>query len=439
MIRLFIRFYLGVIFAILLSLILGGILLEQQYKKTIENDYRAYTQSLHNLVEQQLNSTEQGKWDAEIEKISQTYPFHIEVMSFYDLPIALRYQLKSKGYSIVISADLILDDVKTYYRLNDSEQAVRYIEKTVAYEEYSLIVLAYFLLVMLALAVVVYFLASPIARHISKLARISKKIGEGNLTVQADEYAPYPMNQLAQSMNLMSSQLKQLLKEQEVMTGAVSHELRTPIANLRFALDMTRSKQTLEELFEHIEEMDQDVDDMEVLVNELLVYARINQATDVSDKETVNVFQRLDHIRKKLFHYRTDIDIDLNADTQLELDVYGNEFDRVITNLLRNAQKYAEQLIQIHVHKMDQTEASGKAIVIHIDDDGPGIPEEQREDVFLPFKRLDQSRSKDSGGYGLGLAIVERIIQQHKADIVISDSPLGGSRFSIIFPVSSIL
>lgn len=436
MIRLFIRFYLGVVAAIFLSLVLGGILLDQQYQKIIASDYQEYTESLHRLLEQKLTLTNINDWNEEIKKISKTYPFHIEVISFYDLPVSQRYQLNEKGYSVVIEPDLIFDDVKTHYRLNGTEKVVRYIEKNIAYEEYSLIVLMYFLLVMLALAIVVYLLANPIARDISELVNVSKNIGEGDLNTLANEKAPYPMNQLAKSMNLMASQLKQLLKEQEVMTGAASHELKTPIANLRFALDMTRSKQTLEELFEHIEEMDQDVDDMEVLVNELLVYARIKQGINTSEKETINLYSRLDHIRHKLFHYRIDIEIELRADKQLLLAVHTNKFDRLIINLLRNAQKYAENKIQIHVYQLAVNPASPSdfQVEIHIDDDGPGIPKNQREDVFLPFKRLDQSRSKDSGGHGLGLAIAERIVQQHQGRITISDSPLGGARFNIIFP-----
>jgi two-component system, OmpR family, sensor histidine kinase RstB len=101
---------------------------------------------------------------------------------------------------------------------------------------------------------------------------------------------------------------------------------------------------------------------------------------------------------------------------------------RAISNIVRNAQRYARSAITLDV----QVDESGCRVVI--DDDGPGIPVADRERLFLPFTRLDQDRNRQTGGHGLGLAIVHRVLQAHRGNAQIADSPLGGARFVLWWP-----
>ena len=427
MIRLFVRFYLGVTIAIFVSLLLGGLLLDQQYQKTLAQDYMMYTKALHDHMEKELSGLSVEKWPEKIKASQERYAFYIDIVELNSLPMAIAQQLESSGESIVVESDLIQDKATVYYLIDQSQQVIRYIAKNITYQEYNWIVLGYFLLLMLALAGAVFILAKPIARHISRLAKVSEQFGQGDLDARADEKAPYPLDHLAKTMNQMSNQIKQLIKEQEIMTGAVSHEIRTPMANLRFALDMTRNIDDLKALRNHIEEMDQDIDTMESLVDELLTYARLNQSVDTSLPQKLSIAEEIDNAIKQVNQFRTDIDIEVNVDPDIQYPLYKSDFNRAMINLLRNAQKYADYEIKVSVIK------TNSKLTIHIDDDGPGIPSGLREDIFIPFKRLDQSRSKESGGYGLGLAIVERIMQKHQGKVTVSDSPNGGARFSLVF------
>jgi len=104
--------------------------------------------------------------------------------------------------------------------------------------------------------------------------------------------------------------------------------------------------------------------------------------------------------------------------------------ERVIRNLVRNALRHATGRIEVVV------EERGKTLAIHVDDDGPGVPEEKRGSVFKPFMRLDKSRNRKSGGYGLGLAIAQRITLWHRGRLKITRSPLKGARFTLFLPLT---
>jgi two-component system sensor histidine kinase RstB len=274
----------------------------------------------------------------------------------------------------------------------------------------------------------VWWLARPLVRHIYQLARVSRAIGTGRLDARADEKAPAPLGKLARDINGMAQQLDQLLQEQQAMTGAVAHELRTPIANLRFALDLTRSTDDVEQLREQIAEMDVDIDALDELVDELLTYARLRHSGDTVSKQSLRLKPLLAQQLDKLGPLQPGMNYRLECDDELQLVANERDVLRAVSNLLRNAQRYARQQVQISVQpQADQ-------LILAVEDDGPGIPLAERQRVLLPFTRLDQSRSRASGGFGLGLAIVQRIVQQHQGQILIEDSVLGGSRICLHFP-----
>ena len=127
--------------------------------------------------------------------------------------------------------------------------------------------------------------------------------------------------------------------------------------------------------------------------------------------------------------------LELQVDTSALQPMLYVELDRrtmphAITNLLRNAMKYAQTKIRV------SAEVAGEQILLHVDDDGIGIPRDERERVFSPFTRLDRSRDRATGGYGLGLAIVQLVMEQHHGHASAGESPLGGARFTLSWPLS---
>jgi signal transduction histidine kinase len=329
-----------------------------------------------------------------------------------------------------MDSGLLHDDITLFYPLTFlPERVLKYQASKNLYAGYNRILLLLLFGLLLGIALSVWWLARPLVRHIYHLAHVSREIGAGRLDVQADENAPAPLGKLAEDVNQMARQLGQLAQEQQAMTGAVAHELRTPIANLRFALDLTRDCDDVERLREQIAEMDVDIDALDDLVDELLTYARLRQSGVAVSQKAILLKPVLAQLLNKLEPLQPALQYQLDCEEGVQLD--GNERDllRAVSNLLRNAQRYAHKHVQVSVA------LSTDWVTLAVEDDGPGIPPSERERVLLPFTRLDQSRNRTSGGFGLGLAIVQRIVQQHHGRIVVEDSALGGIRFCMRFPL----
>jgi signal transduction histidine kinase len=429
MLKFFVRFYLGLATALVISLLIAATLLGRQYDASVAQENIWLTRSLNELIQQRLDEVPQAQWPILLQQMAGDYPFDIDSVALDVLTEAERRLMQAKGVAIHLDLGLLEERITLYYPLAGyPERILRYQANNQLYAGYNWILLVLLIGLLLGIALSVWWLARPLVRHIYQLARVSRAIGTGRLDARADEKAPAPLGKLARDINGMAQQLDQLLQEQQAMTGAVAHELRTPIANLRFALDLTRSTDDVEQLREQIAEMDVDIDALDELVDELLTYARLRHSGDTVSKQSLRLKPLLAQQLDKLGPLQPGMNYRLECDDELQLVANERDVLRAVSNLLRNAQRYARQQVQISVQpQADQ-------LILAVEDDGPGIPLAERQRVLLPFTRLDQSRSRASGGFGLGLAIVQRIVQQHQGQILIEDSVLGGSRICLHFP-----
>jgi signal transduction histidine kinase len=229
----------------------------------------------------------------------------------------------------------------------------------------------------------------------------------------------------------MADRIQQLINSHKELTNAVSHELRSPISRIRFGLTMFTSSSAPEKKQHYICGIQADVNELEDLVSELLTYARF-------DRERPNLhFSRhpvIPWLKNLLGNKLPSLDqpvcecsFHVNSESCAAW-FEPKQMGRAVGNLVQNALRCARQRIHVSLEQCD-SEA-----VIHVDDDGPGIPENDRKRIFEPFTRLDSSRSRVSGGHGLGLAIVHRIAVWHCGNVTVLDSPMGGARFSIRWP-----
>ncbi|MAD73492.1 MAG: two-component sensor histidine kinase [Rheinheimera sp.] len=273
------------------------------------------------------------------------------------------------------------------------------------------------------LAVAVALWLWPVARDIRFLQQGLQRFGKGQpaeLQLPARSFiAP-----IADSFQHMSQQLISLLELQREMTHAVSHELRTPIARLKFALEMAAQ---LPENDKNL--MLQDVRELQQLVDEMLDYARLQSHQLNLKKQQVDLTELIHNVAEKLAPLPgATIELQLPARALFYCDAHYLE--RAIQNLLVNAKRYANQKIVIDL-KAQQGQWR-----INVHDDGPGIAVERRAEVLKPFHRLEQSRNREEGGFGLGLAIVQRIVQWHQGKLIIGTSPLGGASLQLLLPLS---
>ncbi|NRQ41637.1 two-component sensor histidine kinase [Rheinheimera sp. YQF-2] len=277
------------------------------------------------------------------------------------------------------------------------------------------------LLFFLLLAIAVALWLWPVARDIRRLQHSLQRFADNRdiaLTLPARSFiAP-----IAQSFADMSDRIRDLLNLQREMTHAVSHELRTPIARLSFALEMAQQLPAQERQL-----MLQDVRELQQLVDEILDYARLETGQLPLQLQQINLIELINNVQEKLAPLPgADIRLQLPASALLYAD--GHYLERALQNVLVNAKKYAQQHIQLTLTEYKQHWQ------ISVDDDGPGVPPELRHQILQPFFRIEASRNKQAGGFGLGLAIVQRVMQWHQGSVTVTDSAQGGARFVLALP-----
>jgi two-component system OmpR family sensor kinase len=266
------------------------------------------------------------------------------------------------------------------------------------------------------LAIAVWLWLWPVARDIQKLKQqLSDPAGTAAVPVRSF-IAP-----IAISFEQMRQQIQRLLGLQREMTQAVSHELRTPLARLSFALELSALAQDEKQL------MLNDVKELEQLVDEMLDYARLESAQPQLKMQQVDLSELLQNLVEKLSPL-PGAAIELHLSNSCVYVCDGHYLERAVQNLLVNAKRFAHSKVLLVL------EPAASGIEIGVEDDGPGIAPEKRAEILKPFVRLDPSRQKGFGGFGLGLAIVCRVLEWHKASIEVGESRLGGASFRIKLP-----
>ena len=277
-----------------------------------------------------------------------------------------------------------------------------------------------------------WFWVRPVWRDLEALRQTARALGDGHFETRAPEARSRAFELLTETLNGMAERIQRLIATQKELSSAISHELRTPIARMRFALEMVTEAEALDERERLAKMMGVDLDELDNLIDSSLTYSRFEREqpelnlTPVDFEPWLN--DEVDSLRILGRNHEITVDTtQLPEGLQVELDLKSMPY--AITNLLRNALKYAKSRIVV------SAEVIGNSILVHVDDDGIGIPEAERQRVFSAFTRLDRSRDRATGGYGLGLAIVRLVLEQHGGSAVAEASPLGGARFSLRWPL----
>lgn len=278
----------------------------------------------------------------------------------------------------------------------------------------SLIVLA---LVLVSTALVTLVATRRLARPLQHFALGVRRFGSDFRAPPIEPVGPHEMRQAILAFNSMQAQLRHFIEDRTQMLAAISHDLRAPLTRLRLRGEFVEDTDQQQRLF-------RDVDEMQAMINTALEFfrddARLEQATQLDLAELLQTL---------IDDYR-DQAIDLTFSGPPRLVYFGRPLGlkRVMTNLMDNA---------IHYGKAPQIELHSKhgEVVIRVLDRGPGIPAAHREDVFLPFYRLEGSRNKSTGGVGLGLSTARAIVLEHGGSLTLCERQGGGLEAVVILPV----
>ncbi|MEI8064806.1 MAG: sensor histidine kinase [Proteobacteria bacterium] len=263
------------------------------------------------------------------------------------------------------------------------------------------------------LFVSIIFLRNQI-RPIVHLSQAVEKFGKGQFDSDFKVSGAVEIRRASYEFEKMKRRILKHISQRTAMLSGISHDLKTPLTRLKLQIELLNKNQKLNSLKEEITEM-------EKMINEYLDFAS-NQYSQPAEK--FNIVQLIQNLIDKNFKKN----IKIKSPKNLIFSGRKNLIRRCIANIINNSQKYAEN-ISITCKKMKN------AIQINIDDDGPGIADEHKEKVFRPFYRVDKSRSLKDNNVGLGLSIVEDIVNSHGGTVKLLNNPKGkGLRVSLSFP-----
>ncbi|WP_133649526.1 ATP-binding protein [Paraburkholderia flava] len=269
-------------------------------------------------------------------------------------------------------------------------------------------------------------------RDLRKLQMAARAFGVGNLTTRAQLSKKSNIYELSQQFNDMARQIEASILQQRDMMHGISHELKTPLARLEFGLALLQSPESVERQRERQRALRADVRELDELVTELLTLSSLEQGARQVAPMQVSIGELLDSVAASIAHDVAVRTLTLSVTTAGAPAQHVCDpklVARALLNLIRNSARYARHAISLRA-----TVGAGGALVLTVEDDGPGIPVEDRARVFEPFHRLDSSRDRHTGGFGLGLAIVRRVALVHGGDVHLDNGTWGGARFVMILP-----
>lgn len=271
----------------------------------------------------------------------------------------------------------------------------------------------------------------PYWRKLHRISSAAIAFGNGNLDVRAMISKRSFLIPMADAFNTMADHIQQLIRSHKELTGTISQKLGPTINHIQINLEMLESASTPEKRHQYGCDLKAGLNELESLVSGLLELARLDREKPDLRFSDEDLGSWLPQAISALVPYDSPIDCELSM--SLAPAGHRARFEprylaRVLDNLIQNAFRYTCRQIHIIVEQQEEI------CCIHIDDDGPGVHEKDRERIFQPFTRLDTGIIRGSGGYGLGLAIVSSIAALHNGTVNVEQSPLGGARFTFRWP-----
>ncbi len=253
-------------------------------------------------------------------------------------------------------------------------------------------------------------------RPVHRLARVADAFGKGREVANFKPQGAREVKLVAVAFLAMKNRIQRQIAQRTAMLAGVSHDLRTPLTRMKLQLELMPEDEAVTALRE-------DIHDMERMLGGYLAFAR-GEGTEKPKSRDLAVL--LSEVVSRARRGGGAVELETQGD--LRIPLRPNAIRRSFTNLVENALRFANQVAV-------QARRLGSAIEVTIDDDGPGIPVDQREEVFKPFFRLEASRNPATGGVGLGLTIARDVVRSHGGDIFLDDSPRGGLRVRVRLPV----
>lgn len=405
---------------VLVQFVLGYVFFDRHTEKILKNfafnlsgeisliidflEYNSYDfNSLKSLTEKklqwQMSSLHQAKLSPSVERLNWLENYMDEALQ----------ETLHLPYSIYIDQDWLLIGVQ----LGDDVFYFKTLKKRLFSRTTPLVLIWTTLSAILLLGIATIFMRNQI-RPIRKLAETADAFGQG---YDVDHFKPEGATEVrkaGKAFLIMKERLQRQLQERLDMLAGISHDLRTPLTRMKLQLTVIKEANEIKNLKE-------DVNQMQRLIESFLNFARGQQ----NEKRTSVYLYTFFHQLLKKIDLKKNY---LHCKKNLFFPLKPLLFERCIENLLLNAKRHAQE-VWIYVSLTSQ------GLDLIIEDNGPGIPKEEMENVFKPFYRLDQARNLEEGGTGLGLSIARDVIRSHGGDITLTSSSFGGLKVLLFIPI----
>lgn len=418
--RAFISLYLFIV----LSVVLIGWGLDKFWESLApQQEQSAEITDLITLLNQQLIDLSPEQQSAWLARTDPQLHHRISFIAIDDLANTSIRENILLGERVAVAAG---ESYSWYQRVGQSDQ-ILVLQAPMPEKNDSIIYSSLLVTFYLGIAVVIFLWIWPLSRGLSNLEKQTRHIGrDGNwepLTIAPGS----TIYSLANAFNKMSQRIRELINSHKEMTYAVSHELRTPLARMKFAVAMSEATDSAQTHQQSLRGIRQDILEMESLINSLLLYAGFEQSSGQLDRRDGHMKELLDELLARTLRERPPT-LTIELVDHSPGAIFNCEWklmETVLQNLIQNAARFARQRIQVEL----AVTATDYQLVV--EDDGPGIPAADRDRVFDSFVRLANEEVAQASGFGLGLAIVRRIVHWHGGRVTLEDSPLGGARFVV--------
>jgi signal transduction histidine kinase len=285
------------------------------------------------------------------------------------------------------------------------------------------------MIIFITIAIAIYWPVSIIKRQIENLIRIQHQFGSGDLSVRANDPFTKPIDELASSFNSMASAISDMVNENQVFAQAVPHEVRTPLSRIQLAVGLLSQNNNNEKQMALLGNIETYIDDINELISQVVDFSKLNS---IKDDDGVSLYQeiKLDAFiesRIQVTKCEENREVIRQINAPLNLTTNPAYLRLLVDNLLKNAAIHSKSKIIISLNSFeDYTELS-------VEDDGDGIPKEYFDMIFIPFSRIDVSRSRKTGGLGLGLAIAKAACNRMNGQLTVENNLTSGAKFTCRF------
>jgi two-component system OmpR family sensor kinase/two-component system sensor histidine kinase RstB len=421
------RSFFNLYFLIISTFIIFSWALDEVWNSYLEQDIESYTgyKALLIALGDYVQTHPEEQWSEIVVNAGERFDLPLKLMTLAEVEAidhADHNALEDNSTHIYYYNDTVV----LHYLIDNSDQVITLDQAKMPTRPR--VKATYRVMILATFGIIIFIWLWPMSRDLEHLKKATKEFGQGEFEAKAPAAKSTMIAPMISSFNMMAARIKRLIDAHKELTNAVSHELRTPLARSKFALQMLDSVKTDEKRQKYQLQIANDIRELEELINEMLVYASFD-----SDKPELNFTQTniadlisLQSTSHDQFIHSIEF-VNLMADPLVCCDGYF--IDRALSNFISNAIKYGKGKVRITLSK------TTKDCSICVEDDGEGVADEFKQIIFDAFSRGDNSRNRDTGGFGLGLAIVARIMEWHQGYASIGDSELGGASFTLTWPL----